>query len=137
MKTPESPTPSDEKIDRLLAGRLRDTTPEFEARWVALKRELRQTPARKRSALWTTWTAWLGAVAAGAALAVAFVAVRQPSVTQPNGGEAALVSTGAVPSEALEELFAMDAVLARARVLLDDENRAALLHLPVDNTPKT
>jgi hypothetical protein len=39
--------------------------------------------------------------------------------------------TADVPSPALVELFAMNAVLDRATALLDEENRDALLHLPV------
>lgn len=136
MKTPDRPHYSDEQVDRLLAGKLRDTTPEFEARWVALKRELRQQPARRRS-VWNSWNAWFGALAAGAALAVAVVAVRRPAVVEPGTADAVAAASTAVSPQALEELFAMDAVLTRARVLLDDENRAALLHLPADNTPKT
>ena len=41
---PNSPRPED--IDALLARGYRDTTPEFEGRWVALKRDLRQPRSR-------------------------------------------------------------------------------------------
>ena len=118
---------SEAQVDRLLAGKFRDTTPEFEARWVQLRRELRQAPPPRRTA-WMAWTAWLGAVTAGAALVLAVVvAVRRPVPTPET-----------VPlSPELAELLTMDAVLHRAQVLLDDEQRAALLHLPVENNPKT
>ncbi len=39
MKTNSFNIPDDGELDRLLARRYRDTSPEFEARWVALKRE--------------------------------------------------------------------------------------------------
>lgn len=111
----------EEEIDALLARRYRDTTPEFEARWVALKRDLRQTPVRRRWS-WSGWTSWIaiGAVAAAAVLVTSFNLRTTPHVTEP--------------SPALLELFAMESVLSRGSVLLDAENRAALLNLPA-STP--
>jgi hypothetical protein len=122
-------TPSDDDLDRLLARRYRDTSPEFEARWVALKRELRQAPP-VRARLLPAWrlTGWFGAVGAlGAAAAIAFVvySARPPT---PIPSVAAL-------SPQLTELLAMDAVLGRALPLLDEENRTALLHLPASGQP--
>lgn len=122
-------TPSDADVDRLLARRYRDTSPEFEARWVALKRELRQTPAA-RPRLFTVWrlTGWLGAAGAlGAAAAIAFVVyAARPPASPP-------AAAGLSPQ--LTELLAMDAVLGRALPLLDEENRTALLHLPASGRP--
>jgi hypothetical protein len=110
-----------EEIDALLARRYRDTTPEFDARWVALKRDLRQTPVRRRWS-WSGWTSWIaiGTVAAAAALVTSFNLRTSPHVNEP--------------SPALAELFAMESVLSRGSVLLDAENRAALLNLPA-STP--
>ncbi len=126
MKTKPHPTPDDGQIDRLLARRYRDTTPEFEARWVALKRDLRQRPAgRTRFALPWRFAGWFGVV--GAAAALAFVLhFSRPAMDAPEALE---------PSPQLAELFAMDAVLGKAVPLLDEENRTALLNLPATNQP--
>jgi hypothetical protein len=112
------PSVRDEDLDALLARRYRDTTPEFEARWVALKRELRQAPAPPRHRAWSGWTGWLVAGAAAAVILVASLTQRQP------GG------SGPEISPALAELFAMDAVLSHGSALLDPESRDALMHLP-------
>ena len=111
----------EDAIDALLARRYRDTTPEFEARWVALKRELRQEPARRRP-VWSGWTAWLALGTVAAALVLAVTVTRRP------------VLPPAELSPALADLFAMEAVLNRGAALLDVESREALLHLPV-STP--
>ncbi len=118
-------TPRDDEIDALLARRYRDTSPEFEARWVALKRGLRAAPRRHPLAWWQGWTQWLAVGGAVAAMAITFAVWRQPAPTR-------------APDEispALAELFAMDAVLGRATVLLDAENRDVLLHLPAKPQP--
>ena len=88
-------------------------------------------PARRRS-VWGLWTAWVGGAAVAGAALVAVVALRGPERTRLDARNAAAVEASPV----LEELYAMDAVLSRARVLLDDEQRAALLNIQVDNTPK-
>lgn len=114
---PKNPN-RDENIEALLARRYRDTTPEFEARWVALKRDLRQTPGRRRWP-WSGWSAWMAIGAAAAAVVlVASLALR----TNP--------PPTAELSPALADLFTMEAVLSRGSALLDPENRDALLHLP-------
>jgi len=121
MNTPPRPAPSDDDINRLLARRYRDTSPEFEARWVALKRELRQTPPARRRLL-PAWrlTGWLGAVGAlGAAAAVAFVVYSTRPTIPPSPELTPQVS----------ELLALDETLSRALPLLDEENRTALLQL--------
>ncbi|MBI2496427.1 MAG: hypothetical protein HYV75_00305 [Opitutae bacterium] len=127
MNSHPRPAPSDEELDRLLARRYRDTSPEFEARWVALKRELRQAPPA-HARLLPAWrlTGWLGALGAAAAVAFVVYSTRPP------------VSSPAAPdlSPQLTELLAMDAVLGRALPLLDEENRTALLHLPAAGQSK-
>jgi hypothetical protein len=122
MKPHRIPPPGDAELDALLARRYHDTTPEFEARWVALKRELRQAPARRRA----PWLAWLGALTVGAAALVLLVS-HPRHAAPPSGPEV---------SPALAELFAMDAVLTRGTALLDGENRDALLHLSVPPQPR-
>lgn len=121
------PLPPDaEETDRLLARRYRDTSPEFEARWVTLKRELRQAPAPRRWR-WPAWTAlgWIGALGAVALLVLVAIQPRSPEPA-PAGPEL---------SPQLAELFAMEAALERAVPLLDEENRTALLHLPAVENP--
>jgi hypothetical protein len=121
MKTPR-PAPQDEDVDRLLARHYHDTTPEFEARWVALKRELRQSPVRRRPWAFFPSMSWLTLGGLAAALMVlAVVTWRRESPS---------TITADVPSPALMELFAMNAVLDRATALLDEENREVLLNLP-------
>jgi hypothetical protein len=123
MNTPRPP--SEEEIDRLLASRFRDTTPEFEARWRDLRRELRQAPAPRRS--WPAW--WPGLAAAGMTLAAVLV-VYHPWTTPSPSPETRF-------SPEFTELFAMDEILGRATPLLDPENRDVLLHLPTNPPPST
>ncbi|MDI1247520.1 MAG: hypothetical protein PSV13_01430 [Lacunisphaera sp.] len=120
MKPDPRSTPSDDDLDRLLARRYHDTSPEFEARWVALKRELRQAPPRAR--LLPAWrlTGWFGAVGAlGAAAAIAFVMYSARPAT----------SSSPELTPQVRELLALDESLGRALPLLDEETRTALLHL--------
>jgi len=121
MNANRQPPLRDDEIDALLARRYRDTSPEFEARWVNLKRDLRAAPRPRPFAWFEGWTRWAALGGALAAIALTFTVWRQP----PPAAEPAQVSP------ALAELFAMDAVLGRATALLDAENRDALLHLPV------
>jgi len=127
MNAPRPPTPRDEEIDALLARRYRDTSPEFDARWVALKRELRAASRAPHQSWFHGWMRW---PALGGAIAAAVFTVGVWRRVPP--GE----SPGEV-SPALAELFAMDAVLGRATVLLDAENRDALLHLPATTQPRS
>jgi hypothetical protein len=115
------PAPSDDDLDRLLARRYHDTSPEFEARWVALKRELRQAPP-PRARLLPAWrlTGWFGAMGAlGAAAAIAFVMY----TARPTD------SSSPELTPQVRELLALDDSLGRALPLLDEETRTALLHL--------
>ena len=125
MNTQPSPNPSDDDINRLLARGYCDTSPRFEARWVALKRELRQRPVAT-TRLFPGWgrSGWFGALGAAVAVALVLYSARP---------------TARMPTEQtfphLNELLAMDAVLGCARALLDEENRTALLHLPAGEPP--
>lgn len=114
MNAPLHPPPSDAELDALLARRYRDTSPEFEARWVSLKRDLRQAPAARRLPVWRL-AGWLGAAAAAA---VVGLFLSRPAV--PPAPEL---------TPQVRELLALDAALARAQPLLDAETRTALLHL--------
>lgn len=118
MKPPRRP-PTDEEIDLLLARQYRETSPAFEARWRELKRTLRAAPAPRRRG-WAGW--WLaggiGALGAAAVLAILLLPWR-------------LAPPPAPARPAAMELLSLDDALARAQPLLDDETRAALLHLPV------
>jgi hypothetical protein len=120
------PPHRDDDIDRLLARQYRDTSPEFEARWTELKRGFRQTPRRTGTARF----AWPIASLAGlAALVALVVAVFRPEPAPP-------VPQFLNPSAEMSQVLAMDEVLRLALPLLDDENRLALLHLPVPGQRK-
>ncbi len=129
MNTPKPKIPRDEDIDALLARRYRDTSPAFEARWVELKRDLRNAPIRRRWWTFSGWNSWvaLSGVAAALVMVLAIATLRR---------ETASPGTAVEVSPALAELFAMDAVLGRATPLLDAENREALLHLPAQPQPR-
>jgi len=120
MKTTFRPSPSDEEINRLLRRSYRDTSPEFEARWVALKREIRQQP-RSRPFWSAPWAGWLGLLGAAAVLAFVVHIRHTP---------APAIETRPELSPQLIELFSMDSVLNQATPLLDEGNREALLNLP-------
>jgi len=117
--------PRDDEIDALLARQYRDTTPEFEARWVDLKRELRTASAGRRR---PSWAVWLGLLATGSIVAVVLMTstIRPPKA--PPG-----LTMAEMP--VMAELLAMDEVLGQGRVLLDGENRDALLHLSAQSQP--
>jgi len=129
MNNPNPDPQRDEEIDTLLARRYHDTTPEFEARWVALKRELRNTPVRRPHGVWPVWNRWVVIASVAAVIVILAAVVRRHEVTSSN-------AAGEIPP-ALAELFAMDAVLGRATALLEAENREALLNLPVPPKPRT
>ncbi len=120
MTAPLPPRPSDDELDALLARRYRDTSPEFEARWIDLKRALRQTPVSRRFPGWRR-AGWFGAAAAAAVFTLFFTRPAAPSAPEL--------------TPQVRELLALDAALARAQPLLDEETRTALLHLsPVGPT---
>ena len=117
--------PSDSEIDQLLARQYRDTSNEFEVRWVNLKRDLRQRPARRNPVFGLSSLArWLGFLGAMAALVFIVQTFRQPAL---------LPTTDLVVSPQLAELMTMDEVLGQALPLLDEENRLALLNLSASN----
>lgn len=118
---PMNVPPSDDELDRLLSRQLKDTTPGFEARWVALKRTLRASPPRRRFALSPARWSWLLAV--GTAAVALLVVLRTPES-----------APGSV-SPQLAELWAMDEVLAPGVVLLDTENRADLIYVANRESP--
>ncbi|MEI7553576.1 MAG: hypothetical protein WCL24_14740 [Verrucomicrobiota bacterium] len=122
MKTNSFNIPDDGELDRLLARRYRETSPEFEARWVALKRDLRQRPPARAWSL-APWrlAGWWGAL--GAAAAVALVIHFTSPLAPPSPVAPAF-------SQNLADLLTMDTVLGRAEPLLDEDNRLALLNLP-------
>ena len=120
MNPPNRP-PSDDEMNRLLASRFKDTTPEFEARWRNLKRELRQAPPRPPALVWFRFAPWFGLALAGAAALWLVMLNYQRATSIVPAGE---------PAPALAELFKMDAALTHGTALLDPENRDALLHLP-------
>lgn len=124
MKVPNHQFPSDDDLDTLLRSRLRDTSPEFEARWVDFKRRLRTAPARRHPI--PAWTGWLGIVSAGVTMAAIFLAIHP---WRPNAAPMLKLTPE------LNELFTMDATLEPATALLDVENRDALLNLPVNPSP--
>ncbi len=117
---------SDDDLDALLASRIKETTPEFEARWVACKRRLRTEP-RSRHVV-PAWAAWLGLMSAGVALVAILLALHPWRPVPPPVRNLA-------PD--VDELLTMDAVLQPAAALLDAENRDALLNLPASRPPKT
>ena len=127
MNASRSQPPDDNEIDALLARRYRDTSPEFEARWVALKRELRSAPKSSQPSWFASWSRW--AALAGAAAAVVLTVSVWRKLSPP--------SIPAEVSPALAELFAMEAVLDRGTALLNAENRDALLHLPASSNPRS
>jgi len=127
VNTPRSTPPSEGEIDTLLARRYRDTSPEFEARWVALKRELRSAPAGERAGWFNAWWQWAALGSAAAAAALIFAVWSRPGF---DGGRNR-------PSPVLAELFEMEFVLGRATALLDAESREALLHLPATSQPRS
>jgi hypothetical protein len=113
---PDEPL-SDAELDRLLASRLRRTSPEFELRWRALRSEL--TSAGVRRPTWASrWLLWPGLATAALAAVMAVFALRSPP--PPLGSPAVSL---------FEELIALDAALAPAAPLLDAENRDAVLYL--------
>ena len=103
MNASQPQPPGDNEIDALLARRYRDTSPEFEARWVGLKREMRSAPRPSRQPWFVGWNRWF--TLAGAVAAV----VLTVSVWRKSPPADAPVEV----SPALAELFAMDAVLGR------------------------
>ena len=130
MNTPDPKSPRDQDIDGLLARRYRDTSPQFEARWVELKRELRNVPVRRHWWTWSGRNSWVMLSGVAAALVMVLVVATWRRETP-------LPVAAVEVSPALAELFAMDAVLGRATALLDAENREALLHLPTQPQPRT
>ncbi len=124
MKLPGRNPLSDDDLDTLLRSRLRDTTPEFEARWADFRRRLRSAPARRHPPqVWIA--AWLGIMSSGVTMAAILLALHPWRPSPP-------VTSAPGLSPQLDELFTMEAALEPATALLDSENRDALLNLPVN-----
>lgn len=111
--------PADDEINRLLGRQLRDTTPEFEARWVELKRALRHSPPRRR---WLLPPLWSLLFAGGVAVAALLLVIRLAVAPAPE------------PSPRLADLWVMDEALAHSTILLDEASRDELLHVSVVST---
>lgn len=112
--------PSDDELDRLLASRPKRTSPEFEQRWRELRATLVSPAPRARFSFGYGWL-WSGV--ALTALAVG-IALRQ---APPRAAE--------VDGAAFEQLLALDAALSPGAPLLDPEDRAAILYLPLQAKP--
>ena len=117
-------TPDEGETDRLLESRMTGTTPEFEARWIDLKRELRLNKHLHRR-LFAWRGAWIGAVLGGAAAAVVLLFRSHVQPPPPSF------------SPTFVELYEMNDVLNRALPLVDAENRDELLNLPAKTAPQT
>jgi hypothetical protein len=126
MNSPDSPSREGAPVDpeRLLRSRLRDTTPEFEARFDDLRRRLAQQPPRSawrdRLAPWFGWRGALAGLAAGTIAVAVLVLPTRPS--------------GLSPSElaGYDELFALDDALRDALPVADAETIEALLLIPTE-----
>ncbi len=122
MNDPLPSRPSESEIDRMLAGQLRRTSPEFELRWRELRAEL-VTPRRRLGLPWRKWLLWPGLATAAAAAFTVAVYFRNPP--PPAAGASAI---------RFEELIALNEMLQPGTPLLDSETRDALLNLPADST---
>ncbi len=116
MNPPDNHLPPGDP-EALLRSGLRDTTPDFERRWVDLKRELRTRPVPGPAAGWRRW--WWTAVPATAALALVLLIQSRPA-------------PGPAPAEyaAYEELFRLDDELRSALPLVEDTLLDDLLAMP-------
>ena len=121
-KSPDGPVDP----EALLHSRLRDTTPEFEARFDDLRRRLAREPSRPawRESL-ASWLRLRGALAGLAAAAV--VAVLAVMLVSRGPGRLA-------PTEmaAFGELVVLDDTLREALAITDAETLEALLLIPID-----
>ena len=122
---PAPPSPPPDPAALLRHG-LRDTTPAFEQRWTALRRQLRHEPAPRRARL----LPWLWAVLAPAALAAAWLLLspRVPHL-RPASGSADLA--------AFADLLSLDADLRPALPLADGEIVDDLLAIPSRSPDQT
>ncbi len=107
--------PSDHDPEALLRPRLRATTPEFERRWLDLKRELRSAPAPRRNPRWHGWAWVVAPLAAGAAAALFLIPLRRPPAP-------AVPDPSAPKYAAYEDLFRLDEALRSALPLSDSAN---------------
>lgn len=118
--TPPNPRPDPE---HLLQARIRDASPEFEARFDALRRRLANEP---RPSVWREWFVrpfGRGALvfASAAALVIALFLFRP-------GADVA-----AGPTHDYSELVVLDEALRDAMPLIDSETLEILLQMPLDS----
>jgi hypothetical protein len=124
MKTSRdtSPGPRPDPED-LLRARIRDTSPEFEARFDALRRRLAQEP---RPTVWREWFVrpfGRGALVFASAVVLVIVLV----LFRPGPD----VVTG--PTQGYDELVVLDETLRDAMPLIDTETLEILLQMPLDS----
>ncbi|BET68715.1 hypothetical protein ASA1KI_36330 [Opitutales bacterium ASA1] len=126
MNTPDRPSSSESPQDpeMLLGARLRETTPEFEARFDELRRRLAQEPRHRVASSWIhAWRAWLPAVAGVAVVAVSVLVLSRMS---GRGGELA-----ASPDVAeLAEWVDLEDLLSDVAPLAGSESLIAILEMP-------
>lgn len=113
MNHPLQPPPEDP--ESLLRSGLRDTTPEFERRWVDLRRALRQGAA-PRTAGRRRW--WWSLLPAAVAVTAVWLLLLPPAPREP-----------AADLGAYAELFSLDADLRAALPLTDLEAVDTLFNL--------
>ena len=116
--------PSEEKeemLGRQLRAQLRETTPEFETRFDALRRTLALEKPRRR---WFGFSpAWTGAGIGAAAAAIVIALLLRPEVeSPPPGGNPA----------GYGELIMLNEALSGALVLADAELLEAVMFMPAD-----
>jgi hypothetical protein len=104
--TPRPPDP-----EALLRQNLRDTSPAFEARWVALKRDLRGERAAKSSWRWP-WPALAAGSGLLALLTLAFFWA-QPGLTGTPGSNP-VATQHTVSAQMIEEMLTLNESLAPA-----------------------
>lgn len=121
---PSSSRP-DPDPERLLRARLRETTPEFEARFDALHRRLAHEP---RPSAWFTRPSWLVRPAGRFGLGVTAVAVLVVAVWLVRPGP----DSAARAAAAYGDLVVLDDTLHDALPLIDAEIIETLLLMPSD-----
>lgn len=115
-----SPTPPDDP-EAFLRNGLRDTTPEFERRWTALKRELRTEPAPRPAPLRRWW--WAMLVPPGLAATWLLLSPLAPGTRS---------AAPAADLAAFTDLLTLDAELRAALPLADREAVDDLLVIPAE-----
>lgn len=119
--TPRPPDP-----EALLRQNLRDTSPAFEARWVALKRDLRCERAAKSSWRWS----WPSLTAGAGLLALLSLVLFWPQSGQTGTpGGPPMVARHTVSPQTIEEMLTLNEALAPALGVIDPEMLETLVML--------